>query len=88
MDGLRGLLRSGRPTRVRREAIDRIIDRACQGKCAPKKPRELVRAEAGMVYGAIAKDGRQFFRTCEWFDATSFVAYLREVQRYFGKVAW
>ena len=39
-----------------------------------------------MVYGAIAKDGRQFFRMHEWFDAATFAAYLGEMQRHFGKV--
>ena len=39
-----------------------------------------------MVYGAIAKDGRQFFRTHERFDAPTFVGYLKEMQRHFGKV--
>ena len=39
-----------------------------------------------VVYGAIAKDGRQFFRTHEWFDAPTFIRYLKEMQRRFGKV--
>ena len=39
-----------------------------------------------MVYGAIAKDGRQFFRTHERFDAPTFVGYLKEMRRHFGKV--
>ena len=40
-----------------------------------------------VVYGAIAKDGRQLFRTCESFDAPTFVWYMKELQRHFGKVA-
>ena len=40
-----------------------------------------------MVYGSIAKDGRQFFKTYERFDATAFVRYLKEMQRHFGKAA-
>ena len=40
-----------------------------------------------MVYGSIAKDGRQFFKTYERFDATTFVRYLKEMQRHFGKAA-
>ena len=39
-----------------------------------------------VVYGAIAKDGRQLFRTRELFDAPTFVWYLKELQRHFGKV--
>ena len=39
------------------------------------------------VYGVIAKDGRQFFRTRERFDALTFAGYLKEMQRHFGKVA-
>ena len=180
LDGLRDLPRSGRPARVRRETMNRIMGRASQDKCTPKELRELVRAETGVrlhitsirrimrgygltpkvpqkvhinranrkavrnwqyrfekriscleeegftivdedeaffvhdvasgrkhwsprgeriilpytgshqrivVYGAIAKDGRQFFRTRERFDAPTFAAYLREMQRHFGKVA-
>ena len=40
-----------------------------------------------VVYGAIAKDGRQLFRTHEQFDAPIFIGYLKELQRRFGKVA-
>ena len=40
-----------------------------------------------VVYGAIARDGRQFFRTHKQFDAPTFVGYLKEMQRHFGKVA-
>ena len=39
-----------------------------------------------VVYGVNTKDGRQFFRTHERFDAHTFAAYFREMQRYFGKV--
>ena len=39
-----------------------------------------------MVYRAIVKDGRQFFRTHESFDAPTFVGYLKEMQRHFRKV--
>ena len=39
------------------------------------------------VYGAIAKDGRQLFRTHERFDAPTVIRYLKEMQRRFGKVA-
>ena len=39
------------------------------------------------MYGTIAKDGRQFFRTHERFDALAFVESLKEMQRHFGKVA-
>ena len=38
------------------------------------------------VYGAIAKDGRQFFRTYDRFDAPTFIEYLKAMQRHFGKV--
>ena len=40
-----------------------------------------------VVYGAIAKDGRQLFRTHERFDASTFIRYLKEMQKRFGKVA-
>ena len=40
-----------------------------------------------VVYGAIAKDGRQFFRTHEIFDAPTLVGYLKEMRRNFGEVA-
>ena len=40
-----------------------------------------------VVYGAIAKDRWQFFRTHERFDAPTFVGYLKEMQRHFGKIA-
>ena len=39
-----------------------------------------------VVYGAIAKDGRQFFRTRAGFDVFAFVGYLKGMQRHFGKV--
>ena len=38
------------------------------------------------AYGALAKGGRQFFRTYEKFDSPTFVKYLTEMQRWFGKV--
>ena len=38
------------------------------------------------VYDAIAKDGRQFFRTYDRFDAPTFIEYLKAMQRHFGKV--
>jgi transposase len=40
-----------------------------------------------VVYGAIAKDGRQLFRTRELFDTPTFVWCLKELQRRFGKAA-
>ena len=40
-----------------------------------------------VAYGAIAKDGRQLFRTHERFDAPTFIRYLKEMQKRFGKVA-
>ena len=39
-----------------------------------------------VVYGAIAKDSRQPFRTRELFDMPTLVWYLKELQRHFGKV--
>ena len=38
------------------------------------------------AYGSIAKDGRQFFRTYEKFDRPTFVQYLKDLHRHFGKV--
>ena len=37
--------------------------------------------------GSITANGRQFFRTYEKFDAPTFVRYLKEMQRHFGKMA-
>ena len=37
------------------------------------------------IYGSLVLDGRQFFRTYERFNAVTFVAYLKELQRHFGK---
>ena len=39
------------------------------------------------AYGSITMDGRQFFRTASGFNAPTFVAYLKAMQRHFGKVA-
>ena len=39
------------------------------------------------MYGALARDGKQLFRAYERFNAPTFVAYLKEMQRHFGKVA-
>ena len=39
------------------------------------------------VYGSLAKNGRQPFRTHERFNTSTFIFYLREMQRHFGKVA-
>ena len=37
------------------------------------------------IYGSLALDGRQFFRTYDRFNAVTFVAYLKELQKHFGK---
>ena len=37
------------------------------------------------IHGSLASDGWQFFRTYDKFNAVTFVAYLRELQRHFGK---
>ena len=39
-----------------------------------------------MAYGLIARDGRQFFRTYEKFDGSTFVRYPKDMPRHFGKV--
>ena len=39
------------------------------------------------AYGSIVADGRQFFRVREWFDAHTFVGYLKDLQRHFWKMA-
>ena len=39
------------------------------------------------AYGSIAKDSRQFFRTYEKFDGPTFIRYLKDLHRHFGKVA-
>ncbi len=40
-----------------------------------------------IMYGSITKDGRQFFRACEKFNADTFVSYLKKLKRKCGKVA-
>ena len=40
-----------------------------------------------VTYGSITRDGRQFFRTYEKFDGPTFVQYLKDLHRHFGKVA-
>lgn len=42
--------------------------------------------QATAVYGAIAIDGRQMFRTHTKFNGPTFVKYLKELHRKFGKV--
>ena len=37
------------------------------------------------IYGSIASNGRQFFRTYDKFNAVTFVAYLKELQRHIRK---
>ena len=39
------------------------------------------------VYGSVARDGRQFFRTYDRFDSETFAKYLKDLQAYFGRVA-
>ena len=39
------------------------------------------------VYGSVARDGRQLFRTYGKFDSEAFARYLRDLQVHFGKVA-
>ena len=180
LDGLRDLPKSGRSASVPRTTMDRIIDKASQGRCTPKELQEPVRSEINarlhitsirkimrgygltpkipqkvhinrankkavqnwqyrfgkrvsrleeegftivdvdgaffvhdtvsgrkywsprgerivvpytgshqkiVVYGAIAKGGRQLFRTHGLFDAPTVIRYLKEMQRHFGKVA-
>ena len=38
------------------------------------------------VYGSLAADGRQFFRTYDRFNAVTFVEYLKSLYRCFGKI--
>ena len=39
------------------------------------------------ICGSLAPDGRQFFRTHDRFNASTFVTYPKELQRHFGKAA-
>ena len=39
-----------------------------------------------VVYGAIATDGRRFFRTYDKFNQATFLAYIKSLQRHFGLV--
>ena len=38
------------------------------------------------IYGSLALDVRQFFRTYDRFNTITFIAYLKELQKHFGKV--
>ena len=65
-------------------------DRRPQVRSPPGKPVGVPYTgshEKITAYGSIAKDGRQFFRTYERFDADTFVRYLKGLRRHFGKVA-
>ena len=42
--------------------------------------------QKSIVYGAISRSGRQFFRQYEKFDAATFVRYLKAAERKFGKI--
>ena len=180
LDGLRDLPRTGRPPKIPRETMARIIEQSVQPKCTPGELQKTIREETGtrlhitnvrkimhrygltpkvpqrvhinrasrgavrswqyrfgrrvsclgekgftildmdeaffvydvasgrkywsprggrivvpytgnhrriVVYGAIAKDGRQLFRTRELFDAPTFVRYIRELRGRFGRAA-
>ena len=39
-----------------------------------------------VAYGSITRDGRQFFRTYEKLDGPTFVRYLEDLHRHFGRV--
>ena len=39
------------------------------------------------VYGSVARDGRQFFRTYDRFDSETFAKHLKDLQAHFGRVA-
>ena len=39
------------------------------------------------VYGSLAKDDRQFFRTYDRLNTSAFILYLKELQKHFGRVA-
>ena len=69
-----------------------VYDVASGRKCWPPRGGRTVVPYAGnhrriVVYGVNAKDSRQLFRTRELFDAPTFVWYLKELRRHFGKVA-
>ena len=180
LDGLRDLPRSGRPTKIPRDIMDRLVAETVRSGCTPKDLQRRIREETGMrlyitnvrkilhryglspkkpqrvhirragkktvrnwqyrlrrqipclegagfavvmedeaffihdvisgrkywsptgepiilpytgshrriaVYGSISKDGRQLFRTYEQFNASTFIEYLKELQRHFGRVA-
>ena len=48
LDGLRDLPKSGRPASVPRTTLDRIIDKASQGRRTPRELQELVRTETNI----------------------------------------
>ncbi len=41
--------------------------------------------EKTIIYGVLSLDGKQLFRQYERFDSHSFISYLEEVQKKFGK---
>ena len=44
------------------------------------------RHRKSIVYGAITTDGRRLFRTYDRFDKETFLAYIKELHRHFGRV--
>ena len=47
LDGLRDLPRSGRPPKISREIMARIIERAVQPQCTPRELQKIIREETG-----------------------------------------
>ena len=47
LDGLRDLPRTGRPPKIPREIMARIIERSVQPKCTPRELQKTIREETG-----------------------------------------
>ncbi len=47
LDGLRDLPRSGRPPKIPREIMARIIEQAVQPQCTPRELQKIIREDTG-----------------------------------------
>ncbi len=59
---------------------DRVVDAPRRGE---RRQYDLQAQDT--IYGSLALDGRQLFRTYDRFNAPTFVVCLKELQKHFGK---
>ena len=87
MDGLES---EGRTVLVQDEAIyvaDAVPKRRVYGRKGVRATCVMTGTrQRRIVYGALARDGRQLFRQYGKFDALTLVRYLKEAARRFGKI--